>query len=133
VENCAVELQGFIEVSPILRSGVYALAKDGVVVYVGQIKRMLSRIEVHRSQWGRKSAPAWLAGMARGILFDQIFISPCHPDRLAAHEAEMINRYKPRYNVKIKTPQPVATPFTIRVGAHTIPMNRCQPAFERRI
>lgn len=128
-----MELEGFIEVSPVLRAGVYALAKDGVVVYVGQSKRMLSRIETHRSQWGRKSSPAWLAGIARGILFDQIFILPCNPDRLDAVEAEMINRYKPRYNIRVKTPHPVTSPFTIRVGAHTIPMNRPAPAFERRI
>lgn len=126
-------LEGFEEVTPILRAGVYALAKDGVVVYVGKSKRMLARIEVHRSQWGRKSAPAWMSGMARGILFDQIFVQPCHPDAIDALEAEMINRYKPRYNIRIKTPQPISTAFTIRVGDVDLPFNRPCPPFERRI
>ena len=41
-------LDGFIEVTPILGVGVYALLRDGVVVYVGQSKKMLQRISAHK-------------------------------------------------------------------------------------
>jgi hypothetical protein len=132
----ALALEGFIEVSPLLTCGVYALAREGVVVYVGQSKKPLARIAAHRSNWGRKSTPAWMPASCRGLLFDQIFLRPCRAEDLNAVEAEMINLYKPRYNVRIKTPQPISAPFTIRVGDFVIPCNAARstpPPFERRI
>lgn len=128
-------LDGFIEVSPLLTCGVYALAKEGVVIYVGQSKKMLARIAAHRSNWGRKSTPAWMPASCRGMLFDQIFIRPCRVEDLNRLEAEMINLYKPRYNVRIKTPHPIDSPFNITIGGFVIPCN-ARPAhapFERRI
>lgn len=126
-------LEGFLEVSPLLSCGVYALAREGAVVYVGQSKKMLSRIAAHRSNWGRKSTPSWMPASCRGILFDQVFIRPCRVEELNALEVEMINLYKPRYNIKIKTPHPIASEFNLRVGAFILPINRPTPAFERRI
>lgn len=128
-------LDGFIEVSPLLTCGVYALAKEGVVIYVGQSKKMLARIAAHRSNWGRKSTPAWMPTSCRGMLFDQIFIRPCRVEDLDRLEAEMINLYKPRYNVRIKTSHPISSPFNITIGGFVIPCN-ARPAhapFERRI
>lgn len=129
----ALALDGFLEVSPLLTCGVYALAREGVVVYVGQSKKMLARIAAHRSNWGRKSTPAWMPASCRGLLFDQIFIRPCRAEDLDALEAQMINLYKPRYNTRIKTPHPIASEFAVRVGEFTIPFNRPTPPFERRI
>lgn len=126
-------LDGFIEVSPLLTCGIYALAREGVVVYVGQSKKMLARIAAHRSNWGRKSTPAWMPTSCRGLLFDQIFIRPCRVEDLDALEAQIINLYKPRYNVRIKTPHPIASEFAVQVGEFTIPFNRPTPPFERRI
>ena len=51
-------LEGFINVSATLRPGIYALVRDGVVVYIGQSKKPLARISAHRSNWGRKAMPA---------------------------------------------------------------------------
>lgn len=126
-------LDGFVDASPMLACGVYALAREGVVVYVGQSKKMLARIAAHRSNWGRKSTPSWMPASCRGMLFDQIFIRRCAPELLDRLEAEMINLYKPRYNIKIKTTQPITSEFSIRCGEFTIPINRPTPAFERRI
>lgn len=125
-------LDGFVEVSPLLQCAVYALAKGGVVVYVGQSKKPLARIAAHRAQLGRKSTPDWMP--IRGVAFDQIFIRPCAPEALNALEAEMINLYKPRLNIRIKNKLPIDTPFTIRVGDHSLAINtRSCPPFERRI
>lgn len=126
-------LAGFVDVTKILSCGVYALARDGTVIYVGQSKKMLGRISAHRSNWGRKSTPAWLPASCRGMLFDQVFIRPCLVEQLDALEAEMINLYKPKYNVKIKSPTPTDSPFTINVGNLSLLVNRPTPAFERRI
>ena len=88
-----------------LRPGIYALVKDGVVVYIGQAKRPLTRIEAHRSLWGRKSAPGWLP--IKAILFDAAFVLPCRVEDLDAMEHALIELYKPKYNVKLKSPAPV--------------------------
>ncbi len=112
-------LEGFIEVTPILRAGVYALVRDGVVVYIGQGKKMLARIEAHRSNWGRKSVPDWMPVSLRGVLFDQVFVLPCRVEDLDRIESAMIDFYKPKFNIKLKPPT--------RTLSHPI------PRFERRI
>lgn len=132
MENCVV-LEGFINVSAILRCGIYALVREGAIVYIGQSKKPLGRIAAHRSQWGRKSqAPAWLP--IKGILFDEIHVLPCRVEDLDRLERALIDLYKPRYNVKLKSPQPCQTPLTITIGNAVIPLNQPQtPRFERRI
>jgi excinuclease UvrABC nuclease subunit len=127
-------LEGFVDVTSILRAGVYALMREGVVVYVGQSKKMLSRIEAHRSQWGRAAkAPSWLP--IKGILFDEIHVLPCRVEDLNRLEAAIIDLYKPKFNIKLKAPTPVATPFTITIAGHSVPFNHPAPSarFERRI
>jgi excinuclease UvrABC nuclease subunit len=98
-------LEGFKDVSVMLKPGIYALIKDGVVVYIGQAKRPLTRIEAHRSLWGRKSAPGWLP--IKAILFDEVHVLPCRVEDLDVLERALIELYKPKYNVKLKSPAPV--------------------------
>lgn len=106
MENRVV-LEGFINVSVVLRCGVYALVRAGVVVYIGQSKKMLSRIEAHRSNWGRKSVPAWMPVSLRGVLFDEVHVLPCRVEDLDHLERALIELYKPKYNIQHKTPAPV--------------------------
>ena len=124
-------LDGFVEVSPMLQCAVYALAKDGAVIYVGQSKKPLARIAAHRAHLGRKSTPDWMP--IRGVAFDQIFLRPCRPEDLNALEAEMINLYKPRLNVRIKNRLPIASAFNLHMGDFTLQINRPTLPFERRI
>lgn len=104
-------LEGFVNVSAMLKPGVYALIKDGVVVYVGQSIRPLARVEAHRSLWGRKKAPGWLP--IRGILFDEVHVMPCLVEQLDEVERALIDLYKPKFNIKLKSPAPVATEFNL--------------------
>lgn len=119
-------LEGFVNVSAILAAGVYALVRDGVVVYVGQSKRMLTRVSAHKSNWGRKSVPAWLPPSCRGILFDEVHVLPCRVEDLDVLEAAIIELYKPRYNIRVKSP----TPVTI---AHLFANPQASAPFPRRI
>lgn len=100
-------LEGFVNVSAMLRPGVYALVREGVVVYVGQAKRMLTRVSAHKSNWGKKNLPAWLPASVRGVLFDEVWVLPCRVEDLNEVEATIINLYKPRYNIRVKTPDSV--------------------------
>ena len=126
-------LEDFIEVTPILRPGVYVLVMDEVVVYVGQAsKHMMTRIESHRSLSRRKSVPGWLP--IRAVHFDQIFVLPCRVEDLNRIERGLIDLYKPRYNVQLKRPTHTETPLMLTFNGITIPMN-IRPAtqrFERR-
>ena len=116
-------LEGFVNVSVVLKPGVYALVKDGTVVYIGQSVKPLSRVEAHRSLWGRKKAPGWLP--IRGILFDEVHVLPCRVEDLDTLERALINLYKPKFNLRLKTPAPVEI-------THLFARPQAQPALVRR-
>jgi len=129
-------LEGFVNVSVMLKPGVYALIKDGAVVYIGQSVKPLSRVEAHRSLWGRKKAPGWLP--IRGILFDEVHVLPCRVEDLDIVERTLIDLYKPKFNIKLKAPGPVtaefnlttATGICVAINAKTAPPSR---GFVRRM
>lgn len=88
-------MNGAIDITAILRQGVYVLSREGRVVYVGQSKCMLARIAAHRSL-ARKHVPMWLP--IRGVIFDHAEVIPCHPDRIDALERGLIELYRPTGN-----------------------------------
>lgn len=126
-------IEGFADVSEILRTGVYILIHKGVVIYVGKSKTMLNRIYTHRHMWGAKKrnmVPEWMP--VKGILFDQIFVKACSPDVLDQFEEEMINLYKPKFNIKLKTAGVTNRPFSIVVRGIAINFN-VKAMIERRV
>ncbi len=129
-------MEGFVEVTPILRAGVYALLYGGQVVYVGKAsKNMMTRIEAHRSLASRKQYPGWLP--IKAVRFDEVYVLPCRIEDLDRIERGMIDLYRPRYNIQLKPPTyaPATTPLEITAGSTVIGhLNfRPQPVFERRI
>ena len=98
-------LVGFVEVSGVLLSGVYALVSKGTVIYVGQSKSLYQRIYAHRTRARRiekgQKLPDWIS--ARAFVFDQVFIRPAPLDQLDQLEQEAIERYKPKFNVQHKS------------------------------
>lgn len=75
-------LEGFVEVTPLLRAGVYALIWQGKVVYVGQAICVGRRVEQH----------------SRNIVFDRVFARFCPKEDLDVLEQEWIERLNPRLN-----------------------------------
>lgn len=126
-------LEGFVNVSAMLKPGVYALVKDGVVVYVGQSKQPLSRIYAHKSLWGRKKVPGYLP--IRGILFDEAHVMPCRLENLDQVERMLIDLYKPKYNIKLKAPGHTTTEFnlTTATGVCVAINAKTKSTFVRRI
>jgi excinuclease UvrABC nuclease subunit len=116
-----MELAGFKAIGEILRSGVYALVWQGKVVYIGKSRKMLSRIYTHRSQAGKSKS---MFTSARGIRFDDVFICPCPLEKLDALEKDMIDLYKPRYNINHKSPHPITTEFTLDYHGVALVLNR---------
>jgi len=122
-----MELQGFTDVSLLLRAGVYALCKRGVVIYVGKSKSLYSRIYTHRNLSSRgkgKSIPAWMPQSLKGIVFDEVHIRPCRLEDLDSLEEQMINLYKPHYNINLKNARKV-TLGTINIAG--VQLNLSQP------
>lgn len=130
-----VELEGFADVSWILKSGVYALLKNGVVIYIGQSRTMISRVYTHKVQWGQKArgkpSPDWMP--TKGILFDEVWVRPCSLDVIDELESSMIDLYKPKFNTKLKQPGPIKALTTLTIGAYAVALNRKPEPFERRI
>lgn len=125
-----VQLDGFSDVSDILRAGVYALVKNGVVIYVGKSKTLYQRIYAHRHTERRaakgKPIPSWLP--IRGFVFDQIFVRTCRLEELDKLEAAMINLYKPRFNESLKAHGRIVTaPVTLQIGSAVLHLNGGPP------
>lgn len=121
----ALALEGFQDVSTLLRSGIYVLCRRGIVIYVGKSKSLYARIYTHKHFANRgakgKPVPSYLP--VKGMQFDQVFIRYCHVDQLDALEAEAINRYKPHYNTNLKNGLAVKTPITLNIGGILLQMN----------
>ena len=133
-----LRLEGFTDISDSLRCGVYALCAKGVVIYVGKSKKMLGRINSHRQAWADKrrgKAESWIAERLGipGLLFDQVWVRPCHPDEIDRLESDMINLYKPRYNTQLKTAQKIAVPHTLTINGIAISLCAKPQPIERRL
>lgn len=130
-----VELAGFSDVSDILRAGVYALVKRGVVIYVGKSKSLYARIYTHRTVNARanrgKAIPTWLP--VKGFSFDQVFVKPCTLEALDDLEREMIERYKPRFNMSLKSAGVSRAPIAMLINGVALALNAPQEPFERRV
>lgn len=127
-------MEGFVNVSDLLRPGVYLLSYRGEVVYVGKARSMLARVYQHRELWAQArrgtKMPSFLA--KKGVKFDAIHIKPCHPDRVDDLEREMIARYRPKYNTLLLPPPPGGS-VTIEVAGLRLEMATKKPEFVRRV
>lgn len=133
-----MQLEGFVDSSEILKSGVYALVRKGVVIYVGKSKSMIARINAHRKAWidrrKTKAEGSWIANVLGipGLMFDEIHIRPCPLHFLDTLEREMIDKYKPRYNVQLQTDM-IRAPINIVVAGLTLTLNAAhRPQVTRR-
>ena len=130
-----MQIEGFVNVSDVLRSGIYVLAYKGEVIYIGQSKRMLNRLAAHMSAWAAKrkaKQPHIIAKL--GIYYDEVHIMPVHVDRLDEVERKLIDLYRPRLNVQHKRPGPSSAPFNLVIGGVSIPFRQPSvPEITRRV
>lgn len=134
-----MHLEGFTEISPILRAGVYALCAKGRVIYVGKSKAMIARIAAHRNAYRDKRAKngqgSWLSDTLGipGLLFDEIHVYPCRLDELDRIERAMILKYSPHYNIQLKS-QVTRAPLSVLVAGVQVTINpRVVETIRRRI
>lgn len=129
-----MQLDGFTSVSEILGPGIYALIRRGVVIYIGKSKSLYQRIYAHRTTASRaargKSIPTWLP--AKGFVFDEVWVRPCRLEDLDRLEAEMIAKYRPKFNQSLKSGARVKAPSMVMVGGVPVQLRR-EPDSVRRI
>lgn len=118
-------MEGFVEVSAVLRSGVYALIDFGEVVYIGKAKDVYVRIYSHRYSYKRKQAGKDVAErfVNKAIRFDKVFVRTCVPSDLDRIEREMIELYKPKYNERLKTTEKIKVEIPVQIGGLTFVLN----------
>lgn len=109
-----------INVSDILRPGVYLLYHSGRVTYVGKAKCILAALTNHVIR-NRTRLPLWAPIPV--IHFDAIEIIPCDTHRAIALQASLITIHSPTHNrpareapgtATILPPQRPSTPTTVR-------------------
>jgi excinuclease UvrABC nuclease subunit len=88
---------GFADVTAIRRSGVYVLLSRGEVVYVGQSVKLYARLATHIVRRGKDRGKR---SRVPSIRFDQIWVRHCEVEELDEVEADLIERYRPEYNVR---------------------------------
>ena len=125
MENAALRSQGFEPLPGVnAPSGVYLLLSAGKIVYVGQSKNVYSRMYAHHNarRRGRRRngseflTPGDIRGMA--IPFDQVLVKFIPERDLDLVEAELIQRYRPRFNISI--PQITKLPNGVKVDIGAI-------------
>lgn len=100
-----IRVEGFADLSGAMQPGVYALVWAGEVVYIGQSETPWARLYAHRMKWLRAREGKKVRGKA--IAFSGFWVQPCAVSDLLRLEAELIVKYRPRYNLRVVIPAEV--------------------------
>lgn len=129
-----MQLEGFKDISEILRSGVYVLILRSRIVYIGKSKNLYARIYSHRYAATKEKRGVRLPSfMPKGIQFDEVQIFPARLDQLDVLERAMIAKYRPQHNTMLKPP--LGQPLRLVIGSSTLTIaaKPPRPQFERRV
>lgn len=96
-----VKVRDWERVDPVLGAGVYALLWYEEVVYVGKAKRVLHRLYQHRCHYERARQGRRLPANAKAIRFNAVGVISCKEVDLDWIERAMIEKYRPKYNVRM--------------------------------
>lgn len=91
-----------VDISAVMRSGIYFLLWKGKVIYVGQSVKLYQRIASHLHSRAKDRKVMLSKRVIRGVVFDQIYVMPCALSDIDRLEKHYINEYQPLYNEKGK-------------------------------
>lgn len=90
---------GFENISSVLYMAVYILTYKGKVTYVGQSATPFKRFAQHKITNKSVMTP-FGPRMSGKIPFDNIWLKSCRQDEANQLEEELIQKYRPAYNIK---------------------------------
>lgn len=90
-----VSEEKWFDITTLMGSGVYLLLYKGDVVYVGQSVKLSGRVNAHIAYLGQR-----LQKKKRRVVFDEVMVMQVPLGDLNRVEAELIQRYKPQYNIR---------------------------------
>lgn len=133
-----MEGSDFSDVTALLGPGVYVLTRFGRVVYVGQSRKLLTRLYSHKNVLERhlKGKPLlrrWGQKLPQVIHFDAVWIRPCKIEELAALEAHYISRWLPQYNRAVPKGAKLAIDLAELGLAPVASLVPAQPVIKRRV
>jgi len=89
-------MEGFQDVSGLMGCAIYALKRRGTVVYIGQTRAAVQRLYTHYNNLQKRGRKG-----IKWISFDEMWIMPCAYGDLDRVEAELIQRWRPKHNVRV--------------------------------
>lgn len=119
--------------------GIYALINKGEVVYVGQSRNLWTRLGQHfqtrrrgRGRGSTKLGAKWADTVQ--FEFDEILIKYCFLEERDRIELEVIERYRPRFNIQIRPVMPAGIKLSLADIAAMWALTRPKPGtrMERR-
>ena len=116
IQDLILEREGFQPLPGVLApSGVYLLLAKGVVLYVGQSINVHQRLSAHYNAKQRGYRKKLFIGQreygagdtrALSIPYDQVLVKWLPKPELDRVEIQLINRYKPKFNIDVRGPLP---------------------------
>lgn len=94
-------MEGWADVSALMRCGVYALGFKGSVVYVGKSTKPFARLASHLNLLAkqRKGIRIDSQGGIKAVYFDAVHFRGCMLSEIDDLERLMIRHYQPKHNV----------------------------------
>ena len=120
MEKCVV--LDLVDMSDLLKPGVYLLSFHSRVVYVGRAKRLLPTIAMHWTVSHGPALPDWFP--TKRVTFDDITVYPMSYDLTLPLAQALIEFHRPSANLKPASspPEPflAATHIEVRGAAQTL-------------
>ena len=111
-----------LDVSGLLRPGVYTLSVHGTVAYIGTASCLLTAIATHRSLLAPGHNLPSFFPLPR-VPFDAVSIIACSTDRMTAIAQALIAHHNPAANRRTTTPRH-SRPLPTHGAAHGQPLRR---------
>lgn len=103
-------MDDFEDMSVMLGPGIYVLARNEHIEYVGKTKRLVTRIYSHAnlySRWRKTGVKPKGPFNLTVVKFNKVWIRPCEISDLDRLERETIRALQPRYNINFNGYEPI--------------------------
>ncbi len=98
-------VDNWVNISDLLKPGVYSLLWRGKIVFIGKTKCLLVALAAHRAVVSGPRLPEWFP--TKRVQFDGMQMIPCASDRAALLLPALIAMHQPTHNIHSKPTLPM--------------------------